>query len=281
MNDDSQIFKAACLQVNAGNILDDNIEATRALTERAVESGAQLVLMPENVIMMEWGRRAITEKARKESDHEGLKAFRALAQKHGIWLHCGSLTIKLEDDRVANRTYVLSPEGEIAAQYDKIHMFDVDLGNGERYAESSTFAPGNQAVVVDLPWCRLGLTICYDLRFPNLFRNLAQAGADVITVPAAFTRTTGEAHWHVLLRARAIETGAYVLAPAQTGTHPNDRKTYGHALIVDPWGQILADAGTEPGVILADIDPGASARTRQKMPSLSHDRAFSPAGTRV
>ncbi len=281
MSADSHPFKAACLQLNAGNDLDDNIEIARTLIENAVESGAQLVLMPENVTMMEWGRRAITEKARQESDHEGLEAFRALAQKHSIWLHCGSLTIKLEDGRVANRTYVLNPDGEIAAQYDKIHMFDVDLGNGERYAESSTFAPGDQAAVVDLPWCRLGLTICYDLRFPSLFRNLAQSGADIITVPAAFTRPTGEAHWHVLLRARAIETGAYVLAPAQTGTHPNDRKTYGHALIVDPWGQILADAGTEPGVILADIDPSVSAKTRQKMPSLGHDRSFTPARARV
>lgn len=281
MSDDSQPFKAACLQVNAGNDLHHNIKIARALIENAVEAGAQLVLMPENVTMMEWGRQAITDKAREESKHEGLNAFRLLAQKHGIWLHCGSLSIKLNDGRVANRTYVLNPDGEIAAQYDKIHMFDVDLGNGERYAESSTFAPGDQAAVVELPWGRLGLTICYDLRFPSLFRNLAQAGANIITVPAAFTKPTGEAHWHVLLRARAIETGAYVLAPAQTGIHPNDRKTYGHALIVDPWGQILADAGTEPGVILAEIDASVSAKTRRKMPSLDHDRAFNPVKSRV
>ena len=176
---------------------------------------------------------------------------------------------------MANRTYVLDSDGTIAARYDKIHMFDVDLGNGERYAESSTFAPGSQAVLVDLPWGKLGLTICYDLRFPGLFRDLAQAGADMITVPSAFTQVTGEAHWHVLLRARAIETGTYVLAPAQTGSHPGDRATYGHTLIVNPWGKILADGGTEPGIVSAVIDVAEVARTRQKIPSLSHDRPFS------
>jgi deaminated glutathione amidase len=268
-------FSAACLQVNAGNILNQNIETSVRLIEQAVDAGAQLVLMPENVTMMEWGRKAITSKARPESDHEGLKAFMATAKRRSIWLHCGTLAILMEDGRVANRTYVLDSDGTIAARYDKIHMFDVDLGNGERYAESSTFAPGSQAVLVDLPWGKLGLTICYDLRFPGLFRDLAQAGADMITVPSAFTQVTGEAHWHVLLRARAIETGTYVLAPAQTGSHPGDRATYGHTLIVNPWGKILADGGTEPGIVSAVIDVAEVARTRQKLPSLSHDRPFS------
>lgn len=267
-------FTATCLQTNAGNDLEQNIATALDLIRDAAESGSELVLMPENVTMMEWGRKAITAKARTEQDHPGLAAFRNAARELNIWLHCGSLSILVDDGRIANRTYVLDSDGEIAAQYDKIHMFDVDLGDGERYAESSTFAPGDAAVIVDLPWGKLGLTICYDLRFPHLFRDLAQAGADIITVPSAFTQVTGEAHWHVLLRARAIETGAYVLAPAQTGTHPGDRKTYGHALIVDPWGKVLGDAGEQPGLVSASIDIEKVVRTRQKMPSLSHDRDF-------
>ena len=267
-------FKAACLQVNAGNDLQQNVQTALDLIEHAVAAGANLVLMPENVTMMEWGRRAITEKAQPDETHEGLAAFREAAKSHTIWLHCGSLAISLPDGRVANRTYVLDPSGQIAAQYDKIHMFDVDLGPGNRYAESSTFAPGDKAVTVALPWGCLGLTICYDLRFPHLYRTLAQRGAHFITVPSAFTQVTGEAHWHVLLRARAIETGSYIFAPAQTGVHPGDRATFGHALIIDPWGKILADGGVEPGFIVADIEPENVARIREKMPSLSHDRPF-------
>lgn len=272
---ENDCFIAACLQVNAGNDLNENVVVALDLIERAVGAGADFVLMPENVTMMEWGRKAIIAQAASETDHPGLAAFKEAARHHEIWLHCGSLAISLPDGRVANRTYVLDSEGEIRASYDKIHMFDVDLGGGERYAESSTFAPGDKAVTADLPWCKLGLTICYDLRFPALYRTLAQAGAKVITVPAAFTQVTGEAHWHTLLKARAIETGAYVLAPAQTGVHPADRKTYGHALIVDPWGQVIADAGSEVGVITAKIDLGLVDRVRKKMPSLEHDRQFS------
>ncbi len=267
-------FTASCLQVNAGNSLEHNIATAVDMIGTAVGDGADIVFMPENVTMMEWGRKAITSKAATETDHPGLVAFKDAAKQHGIWVHCGSLSILLDDGRIANRTYVLDSDGNIAAQYDKIHMFDVDLGNGERYAESSTFAPGDRAVVVELPWCKLGLTICYDLRFPGLFRDLAQAGADLIAVPSAFTQVTGEAHWHVLLRARAIETGVYVVAPAQTGMHPGDRGTYGHALIVDPWGSVIADAGAEVGLITATLDVHKVERTRQKMPSLSHDRAF-------
>ena len=211
-----------------------------------------------------------------EETHAALAAFRALAKELRIWLHCGSLAVILPSGKVANRTYVLSPDGAVAAFYDKIHMFDVDLGNGERYMESATFEAGHEAVTVDLPWGRLGLTICYDLRFPHLYRHLAQAGADFLTVPAAFTRVTGEAHWHVLLRARAIETGCFVFAPAQTGVHAGDRKTFGHALIISPWGEILADAGTDPGVIVTDIDVAEVARARAKIPALTLDAAFSP-----
>ncbi|MCB2107831.1 MAG: carbon-nitrogen hydrolase family protein [Rhodobacteraceae bacterium] len=268
-------FKAACLQVNAGNDMAANIAAASALARQAVSAGAALVLMPENVSMMEWGRRAITEKAMPEETHSALKAFRDLGRELKIWLHCGSLAVLQESGKVANRTYVVSPSGDVVAKYDKIHMFDVDLGNGERYAESSTFAAGHETRVVDLPWGKLGLTICYDLRFPHLYRQLAQAGADFITVPSAFTQVTGEAHWHVLLRARAIETGCFVFAPAQTGTHAGGRKTYGHALIVDPWGKVLADAGKEPGYIMAEIDPASVAAARAKVPAIHLNATFS------
>ncbi len=274
---DSREFTVGCLQVTAGNVLQDNVETALKLVDQAVEEGSDLIMMPENVTMMEWGRKAITSNARPEKDHEGLVAFRGAARQHKVWIHCGSLSISLEDGRIANRTYVLEDTGEIVATYDKIHMFDVDLSDGERYAESTTFAPGDKAVVVDLPWGRLGLTICYDLRFPALYRSLAHAGAELITVPSAFTQVTGEAHWHVLLQARAIETGSFIVAPAQTGTHPGDRKTYGHALVIDPWGKILADAGTETGLITAKIDLNKVDKVRKRMPSLSHDRPFSAA----
>jgi predicted amidohydrolase len=267
-------FIAACLQVNAGTDMDANIAEAVRLTRQARADGAQMVFMPENVTMMEWGRANIVGKARTEADHPGLIAFRALAEELGLWLHCGTLAILLPNGKVANRTYVVSPDGQIAARYDKIHMFDVDLGNGESYRESATFEPGHQAVLVDLPWGTLGLSVCYDIRFPYLYRALAKAGATLLTIPAAFTRVTGQAHWHVLQRARAIETGCYVLSPAQTGTHVNDRLTYGHAVIIDPWGEVLADAGTEPGIILAEIDPRKVAEVRGKVPSLSHDRPF-------
>ncbi len=270
-------FTAACLQVNASADMAANIAAASDLTRSAVAQGAQLVLMPENVSMMEWGRANIIAKAQPEGTHPALQAFRALARDLSIWLHCGSLAIILPTGKVANRTYVVDPDGSVAATYDKIHMFDVDLGNGERYAESATFDAGHRAVSVDLPWGRLGLTICYDLRFPHLYRDLCQAGADFLCVPAAFTRPTGEAHWHVLLRARAIETGCFVFAPAQTGVHAGDRKTYGHALIINPWGEVLKDAGADPGVILATIDVGEVARARAKIPAWALNSAFSPA----
>ena len=271
------VFKVACLQVNASNDMAANIAVASDFTRRAVAEGANFVLMPENVSMMEWGRANIIAKSQSEESHAALAAFRALAKELNIWLHCGSLSMRLPGDKIANRTYVISPAGEIVAKYDKIHMFDVDLGNGESYRESATFASGDAAVTVDLPWGKLGLAICYDLRFPHLFRHLAQAGADFLTVPSAFTQVTGEAHWQILLRARAIETGCFVFAPAQTGTHAGERKTFGHALIVAPWGEVLADAGTTPGYILASIDPAEVAKARAKIPALGLNAAFSPA----
>jgi predicted amidohydrolase len=267
-------FKAACLQVNASNDLEANIQAAIGLACDARAAGADLVLMPENVSMMEWGRRNIVEKAMPEETHKALAAFRELARETRLWLHCGSLAVRLNGAQVANRTYVLDPEGEVVAKYDKIHMFDVDLGNGEAYRESTTFAPGNATVMVGLPWGKLGLSICYDVRFPHLYRDLAKAGAEFLAVPAAFTRTTGRAHWHVLMRARAIETGCYVFAPAQCGEHVGGRQTFGHSLIVSPWGAVLADGGEEPGFVMATIEVAEVAEARRKVPSLTHDRPY-------
>ena len=189
-----------------------------------------------------------------------------MARKLGIYVHVGSLAIKISPDRAANRGFLIDPKGEIAARYDKIHMFDVDLEGGESYRESRTYRPGEQAVLADLPWGRLGLTICYDLRFPALYRALAEAGATMLTIPSAFTQQTGEAHWHVLIRARAIENGCFVFAAAQGGKHENGRETFGHSLIVDPWGRILAEGGIEPGVVMAEIDLGEVAKARSRDP---------------
>ena len=267
--------KAACIQVNASNDMDRNIQIAAALACDARAAGAELVVMPENVSMMEWGRANILAKAMPEDGHKALAAFKELARETGLWLHTGSLSVLLDGgEKVANRSYLLSPQGEVVTQYDKIHMFDVDLGEGEVYRESATFAPGREAVLAETPWAPIGMTICYDLRFPQLYRSLAQAGAQILVVPAAFTRVTGKAHWHVLLRARAIETGSFVLAPAQCGEHAGGRQTFGHALIVSPWGAILADAGEQPGYIMAGLDLDQVAEVRGKVPSLEHDRAF-------
>ena len=269
-------FIVACLQVNAGNELDANLRVVTELLRAAKERyGAHLVLMPEHVAMMEWKREDILAGAMPASNHVALTTFRALAVDFSLWLHCGTLTVQESDGVVVNRTYVLRPDGEIAAFYDKIHMFDINLGHGLTYQESLTFFPGDRAVVVNTPWGGLGLSVCYDLRFPQLYRALAHGGASFLAVPAAFTRITGLAHWHVLLRARAIENGCYVFAPAQTGTHLQKRQTYGHSLIIDPWGTVLADAGkTAPRLIVAEVDARRVQWARDKMPSLRHDRPF-------
>jgi predicted amidohydrolase len=243
------------VQVNACTDMATNIAAVAAQVRTAADQGAQIVFMPENVLMMEWGRANIVGKAAVEADHPGLAALRDMARDMEIWLHCGTLAVLLPNGKVANRTYVLDSDGEIMARYDKIHMFDVDLGNGESYRESATFEPGHSAVVVDLPWAKLG--------------------AEVLTAPAAFTRVTGAAHWHVLQRARAIETGCWMISPAQTGTHANNRQTYGHGLVVDPWGAVIADAGEEVVVTVVDIALSRVAEARGKVPSLVHDRDFS------
>jgi predicted amidohydrolase len=267
-------FTVACVQTNSAREFEPNIVTATELVREARRAGADFVLLPENVSMLEPVGRSLKEKALPEEAHPALAAFRDLARETGIWLLIGSLAIKLEDGRVANRSLLVDPEGTIVARYDKIHMFDVDLGPGQTYRESATIAPGASAVVAPTPWGPLGLSICYDLRFPHLYRRLAQDGAAFLSIPAAFTRATGRAHWHVLQRARAIENGAYVFAPAQCGTHAEGRETFGHSLIVDPWGTVLADGGEESGVILAEIDPDQVAEARRRIPSLGHDRPF-------
>jgi predicted amidohydrolase len=272
----SRPFTAACVQLTAGPELAPNIAAASAAIRQARAQGAELVLTPENTTLIEPRRPLLLEKARPEPEHPAIPAFAGLAAELGIWLLIGSLAIRLEGERCANRSYLFAPDGTIATRYDKIHMFDVDLANGERYRESATFRPGAAAVTADLPWGRLGLTICYDLRFPQLYRRLAQAGAAFVSVPAAFTRPTGEAHWRVLLQARAIETGCFVLAPAQCGEHAEGRRTWGHSLIVAPWGEVLAEAGETPAIITARIDPAKVAEARSMVPALRHDRPFTP-----
>jgi len=264
----------ACVQMTAGREPGANVEAASALIREAHAAGARFVLTPENTGMIEPDRAQLLAKVRPEADLAALDAFRALAAELGIWLLIGSLQVKLAQTTCANRSFLIDEQGEVVARYDKIHMFDVDLRGGESYRESKTFRPGERAVVAATPWGKVGLTICYDLRFAYLYRALAQAGASILTVPAAFTRPTGEAHWHVLLRARAIETGCYVLAPAQCGEHAEGRKTYGHSLIVSPWGEILAEAGDSPGVIVAELDPAKVIEARGMIPALRHDRSF-------
>lgn len=274
-------FKAACIQLNAGREVEPNIRAASEIVRRARAAGADLVMTPEVSDMIEPKRALRDAKARTENAHPMLAAFRDLARETAAHLLLGSIVVRTEGDgRLANRSFLIAPDGGILARYDKIHMFDVDLPGGESYRESAVFKPGEGTALATLPWGVLGLTVCYDLRFPHLYRALAQGGADFLTVPSAFTVATGKAHWHVLLRARAIENGCFVFAPAQCGEHAEGRKTYGHSLIVAPWGEILAEAAEEPGFILAEIDPAKIAEARGAVPSLGHDRPFAPPGKR-
>jgi predicted amidohydrolase len=253
---------------------DENIRSASALIREARLAGADFIATPENTNLMAPDGGAKLELTWPEEKDPALPAFQRLAEELGTWLLIGSLAIKVSDTQTANRSFLIDPRGAIAARYDKIHLFDVDLPSGEQYRESRTVAGGAAAVTAGLPWGRIGLSVCYDLRFPQLYRALARAGAVVLTVPSAFTETTGKAHWHVLLRARAIENGAFVIAPAQGGIHANGRRTYGHSLIVSPWGEILAEAGMDPGIIVAEIETAESAAARTRIPSLGHDRAF-------
>jgi len=275
MNDRaSSIFTAGLVQMRSGLSPQANLDAVVRLIKQARERGAQYVLTPEMTNILEVKRERLFAAIAPEESDATLAALRELARKLQIFLHVGSLAIKLSAEKAANRSYLIDESGEIIARYDKIHMFDVDLASGESYRESRNYRPGEIAVTADLPWGRLGLTICYDLRFPALYRALAVAGSSFLAIPSAFTKQTGEAHWHVLNRARAIENGAFVFAAAQGGLHENARETFGHSLIVDPWGRILAEGDAEPGVVLASIDPAEVAAARAKIPSLSHGRRF-------
>lgn len=272
----SNSFKVACLQVTAGRDVAANIERASAMVREAASAGASLICLPENATLLESDQKMVPERAMYEEEHPGLPAFRSLAKETKSWILIGSLSIRLRDQkRAANRSYLINADGAVTARYDKIHLFDVNLASGESYRESDNFRPGDKAVVAETPWGGLGMTVCYDLRFPHLYRALAKAGASFLSVPSAFTRPTGQAHWHTLLRARAIETGCYVFAPAQCGEHDGGRKTYGHSLIVDPWGEVLADGGEAPGIVYAEVDPKAVETVRARIPCLSHDRDFS------
>lgn len=278
-------MRAALIQLTASDDPGENLPATEAALRRAAADGADFAATPEMTNMISSDRAHQMAVARPETEDPTLARLRALAVELGLWVLIGSLAVQPDDDpdRLANRSFLIGPDGGVVARYDKIHMFDVSVGEGEAYRESATYRPGTRAVVAHTPFARLGMTVCYDLRFPALFRSLAQAGAQVICVPAAFTVPTGQAHWHVLLRARAIETGAFILAPAQTGTHPArsgpGRRTFGHSLAVGPWGEVVADAGTGPGVTIVDLDLDRVAEVRGRIPALQQTRTWEGPGT--
>jgi deaminated glutathione amidase len=267
-------FRVGLIQMRSGRTPAANLEAAVTLITAAKEGGADYVQTPEMTNIMEARREALMTAIVPEEEDRTLAGLRELARRLRLWLHIGSLALKISPDRAVNRGFLIDPHGAIAARYDKIHMFDVDLGNGETYRESRSYTPGEHAVVADLPWGRLGITVCYDLRFPGLYRALAEAGSVFLAIPSAFTRQTGEAHWHVLNRARAIENGAFVFAAAQGGHHENGRDTFGHSLVIDPWGRVVAEGDAEPGVIMAEIDTAAIAAARSRVPSLQHGRRF-------
>jgi predicted amidohydrolase len=257
-----------------GRDVDRNLCAAGELIREAARGGADYVQTPEVTTLMESERGRLFAAVGPEQGNPALANFRALARELGIWLHVGSMAVLLGNGKLANRAFLISPEGELEARFDKIHMFDIDLPGGESYRESKNYQAGDLAVLAELPWGTLGITVCYDLRFPQLYRALAKAGADFLAVPSAFTRPTGEAHWHVLLRARAIENGCFVFAAAQAGRHETGRETYGHSLIVSPWGEILAEGGVHPSVIVADVRLEDVREARRRIPSLQHDRPF-------
>jgi predicted amidohydrolase len=266
-------FRVGLIAMRSGRHPGENLAAAIKLIEEAKRGGADFVQTPEMTNIMELGRNLFAAIVPEEQDTT-LATFRDIARKLKLTINIGSLAVTVSSDKAANRSFLIDPAGEIVARYDKIHMFDVDLAGGESYRESRNYRAGELAVAADLPWGRLGLTICYDLRFPNLYRALAEAGASFLSIPSAFTRKTGEAHWHVLMRARAIENGCFVFAAAQGGMHENGRETYGHSLVVDPWGRVIAEGSTEPGVVFADIDPAEVGTARARIPSLEHGRRF-------
>ena len=268
-------FRAAAIQMRSGVDPQRNANDLAGYVADAVGQGAVYVQTPEMTGALQRDRKALADVLRAEEDDVIVRTASELAAEHGIHLHIGSTAIAREDGKIANRAFLFGPDGKIITRYDKIHMFDVDLDNGESWRESAVYAPGSDSVVATLPFARLGFAICYDVRFPQLFRAQALAGASVLTAPAAFTRQTGEAHWHVLQRARAIENGAFVISAAQGGVHEDGRETFGHSIIVAPRGEVLAEAShADPAVIVADIDPSQSAAARSKVPNLKNARPF-------
>ncbi|MEO1918733.1 MAG: carbon-nitrogen hydrolase family protein [Paracoccaceae bacterium] len=275
-------MKIALVQLTSSNDPAANMRLVEGYIREAHAGGPQFILTPETPNIISPSRKQQAEVLHTEADDPTLARMRVLAKELEVWLLIGSLGLKTQDpdDRFANRSFLITPMGEIAASYDKIHMFDVDLGNGEVYRESSAYRAGTKAMLVKTDFANIGMTICYDIRFPDLYRQLAQSGAEILTVPAAFTVPTGRAHWHTLLRARAIENGYFVLAPAQCGTHDwgrePRRETYGHSLAISPWGDVLADGGKTQGVTFVDLDFNDVAKARAKIPSLLHDREYEP-----
>ena len=267
---------AACVQMRSGVEIAPNLAAASALIRQAAGQGAKFIATPEMTNLLDI-RPGMARPKIVEQDDIPVHSFQALAAELGVTLLIGSLAVALPDEeRFANRSFLIGPDGGVIAHYDKIHMFDVEVGDGQSYRESRAYRPGETAVLAKAPFGGIGMTICYDLRFPHLYRRLAQAGAEILTIPAAFTRVTGEAHWHVLVRARAIETGCYVVAPAQGGKHEDGRETFGHSLIVSPWGEVIAEAdGAEPGIVMAELDLGQVAKARARIPSLGNDREIS------
>jgi predicted amidohydrolase len=269
-------IRAACVQLRSGVEVAANIAIATALVREAAARAAMFIATPEMTNLLDIRPGMARPKIVVQENDATLGAFRALADELGIWLLLGSIAVTVHgDDRFANRSFLIGPDGKIVARYDKIHMFDVEVGDGQTYRESRAYRPGEAAVLAKAPFGEVGLTICYDIRFPHLYRRLAQAGAEILTIPAAFTRVTGEAHWHVLVRARAIETASFIIAPAQGGKHEDGRETFGHSLIVSPWGEVLAEkADDEPGIIVADLDLADVTKARRRVPSLRNDQSF-------
>ncbi len=265
-------LKVGCIQFCAGADTDQNLTSLEPMIAEAADQGADLICLPEYSTCYGSRRGRLVVGEAEEDAHLGLQTLQEQARLRSCWLLIGSIAVKRDDDLIANRSYLIDDAGEIVARYDKVHLFDVDLDGGESYRESDTIKAGDKAVLVETPFGRLGLTICYDIRFPQLYRTLAKAGADVVFAPAAFTRKTGRDHWHTLVRARAIETGAFLVAPCQCGDTRGKLARYGHSLIVGPWGEVLADGGEKPGIVSAELDLEQVAAARQKIPALRHDR---------
>ncbi|MEQ9488766.1 MAG: carbon-nitrogen hydrolase family protein [Alphaproteobacteria bacterium] len=268
-------MRIALVQYTGAASLAENIAQARPMLEDAAGAGAEMIFLPEVANLVQRNAEKARREVQAEADDPFLAMVRDVAKSKSVWIQaCLAVQPGDADDRLANRALLIGPDGGTAARYDKIHMFDVALSGGETYRESATYRPGDRAVLADTPWGGIGLTICYDMRFPYLYRDLAGKGAVMLTAPSAFTRKTGTAHWHTLLRARAIETGSFVIAAAQTGDHPDGRRTYGHSLVVDPWGGIVAELGTEPGILTADLDLALVGRVRSMIPSLDNGRSY-------